>query len=288
MIALVIAGVVLFAGSAWYLARPLAGVATVSGGEELFQLQQVRDRLIAQLNELDSEARDRSMDVATVEDERARLEVELARTLHQLDTFKSAAAPASESAPARRVWLMAMVVMGASLAVGGGGLYYYNQRDLLSFLANGEARSSVPPQALQMVARLEKKLAETPGDGAGWARLGRAYVVMGRSDDAKAAYAKAIKLLPDSAEALSEYGWLLYNEDPANTQGEVFTVYQRLFALQPDNQDALWFLGLAAYQKNDSKTALKHWERLLKSIPAESPTADHLRNVIAKARAKKL
>lgn len=285
MIALIVAGTVLLAASVWYLARPLAVASAADTGEERFQLQQVRDRLMAQLNELDAEARDKSMDATTVEDERTRLEAELAQVLRQIETFTPPASAAT-GVPGRSVWLSALLIMGILLAAGGGGLYYYNQRELLTFLAGGGARSNLPPQAMEMVARLEKRLAENPDDAAGWARLGRSYAVMGRAGEARSAYARALTLAPDNVEALAEFAWLLFSENPQNTQGEVFGLYQRLNRLQPDNQDALWFLGVASYQRNDRAQAIRFWERLLKTFPAQSQGADQVRAAIAKARAR--
>jgi cytochrome c-type biogenesis protein CcmH len=288
MILLVVAGLLLMAAAAWYLARPLIRTPMKAAGEEYFQLCQVRDRLLGQLNELDSEAGDRSMDPAVVADERARLEAELAHVLLRLDAIKGDSTPAAVETSSRRAWITALAMFGLLLPLGGAGLYWLNQGTVLELLsAAGGANPNIPPEAIKMVARLERRLADSPDDPAGWARLGRAYAVMGRPEDAKAAYARSVKQAPDNLETLSEYAWLLYSENPSNTEGEVFRLYQRINQLQPENPDALWFLGLAAYQKNDPRVAVAYWERLLKSLPPGSPTAEHLRNVIVKARARK-
>ena len=285
MILLVVAGLAMTAAVVWYLARPLIRVPVTAAGEEHFQLCQVRDRLLGQLNELDREAGDRSMDASIVADERARLEAELAQVLSRLDANKVESAPVATETSGRRVWITALAVFALLLPLGGAGLYWLNQGAVLELLAAaGGASPNVPPEALKMVARLERRLADNPDDPAGWARLGRAYAVMGRLGDAKAAYARSVQQAPDNLETLSEYAWLLYSENPSNTEGEVFVLYQRINQIQPENPDALWFLGLAAYQKHDARRAVTYWERLLKSLPPDSPTADHLRNVIAKAR----
>ena len=83
---------------------------------------------------------------------------------------------------------------------------------------------------------------------------------------------------------MAEYAWLLYNEAPGNTGGMTFTLYSRLLQLEPENQDALWFLGFAAYQQGDFSAAVNFWEALTKLLPPEDQTAEHLRTVLAKAR----
>jgi cytochrome c-type biogenesis protein CcmH len=51
-----------------------------------------------------------------------------------------------------------------------------------------------------MVASLAARLETTPGDAEGWARLVRSYMVLGRTDDARAALAKArMALVADAA-----------------------------------------------------------------------------------------
>ncbi len=54
-----------------------------------------------------------------------------------------------------------------------------------------------------MVAQLAAKLDDNPADGAGWARLIRSYMVLGKADDARAALAKARTALAGDATALA-------------------------------------------------------------------------------------
>jgi cytochrome c-type biogenesis protein CcmH len=54
-----------------------------------------------------------------------------------------------------------------------------------------------------MVAQLADKLAANPDDAEGWARLVRSYMVLGRSDDARAALARARTALADKPDRLA-------------------------------------------------------------------------------------
>ena len=71
-------------------ARPLARAVTQDDRERRGQLQQLRDRLLTQLNELDIEEADRNIDTAVVSDERGRLEAELAQALREVETLGGA------------------------------------------------------------------------------------------------------------------------------------------------------------------------------------------------------
>jgi cytochrome c-type biogenesis protein CcmH/NrfG len=281
--------------SVWYLARPLARQVVQDGAEQRDQLQQLRERLLAQLNELDVEVGDRNIDVDVANDERHRLETELARALHELKTLekpeknkkgkKTAVTVVKESS---RVWVIGLIALGLGMPLISAGLYYLHQRQVLTYLFSPAppADTSVPPQVLEMVARLEKRLEGQPNDAAGWFRLGRAYAVLGRQEAAATAYAHAYDLTPDDPQLIAEYAAFLYNIDPQKTDGQVFTLYSKLLQLEPENQDALWFNGFVAFQKGDYKQSLKLWEKLLKALPADSKEADHLRMILGKTREK--
>jgi cytochrome c-type biogenesis protein CcmH len=281
--------VLIVAVTVWYMARPLARPALPESMEHRDQLQQLRERLLVQLNELDVEEGDRNIDADVVSDERRRLEAELARTLRELETLNGGKKKKKAKAESRRAWVIGLVTLGVLLPLFSAGLYALGQRQTLTYLFNPQASSasgSIPPQALEMVARLEKRLEEQPDDAAGWLRLGRAYGVMGRQEAAEAAYARAYKLMPDDPEVVAEYASFLYNTDPQNTGGPVFILFSKLLKLDPQNQDAMWFLGLAAFQKGDYKQALEYWEPLQKALPAGSNEAEHLSRIISKTREK--
>ena len=71
-----------------------------------------------------------------------------------------------------------------------------------------EAAGEMTPEDRQamiegMVASLAARLTETPNDAEGWARLLRSYMVLGRPDDARDAYARALEALAGDAEGLA-------------------------------------------------------------------------------------
>jgi cytochrome c-type biogenesis protein CcmH len=288
MTALILLAALVTAAALWWLVRPLRAAAVIpSGTEERAELLELRDRLLAQLRELDAEHADRGMDAVTVRDEETRLSAELAGVLRRLDA-PVAAAPSPSAAPRRG--LAVGVTLALVLLVVGVGLYaLQNGRNLAGFMqaANqGFDSTRVPPMVLDMVTRLEKRLQDNPNDADGWGRLGRAYVVMERKEEALAAYARAYALAPDNAAVLSDYAWLVFNQDPSVTTGLAHDLYSRLHKLEPQHPDALWFLGFSAYQKGEFRTALGLWERLLKLLPADDPGRQHLQQAIDAARAK--
>jgi len=280
------AATVLTIVTAGYLARPLAARAPASDDEHRHQLELMRARLLGQLNELDAERADRSIDPAVAQDEALRLEAELAQVLKDIETLPPPAA--AEIRGERRRWWAALAVLALILPLIAAGLYGLQHAPILTALArlaSGEPPSaSLPPEALKMVARLENRLREQPNDPAGWAQLGRSYTVMERRSDALAAYAKAHELAPADAEILSAYAWLLFSDNPHYTEGPAKALYARLLALDPNNPDALWFMGLSAYNKSDFKQAVHYWERLANVLPPDNPALPEVRNAIARVQ----
>ena len=246
MIALFVLAALLLATAIWWLSQPLRSAAEVSAISERADLEQLRDRLVAQLNELDAESAARGIDSEVAQDEELRLSAELASALKRLEALAPSVACATLALP-RRTAFMATAALTAMLLVIGAGLYAWqnagNVQGFMLVAGSGADSARVPPLVFEMVEKLEKRLAAQPNDPEGWARLGRSYVVMERKDKALVAYAKAHELAPDNVAVLSDYAWLVFNENPGVTTGLVETLYSRLYKLEPEHPDSIWFMG---------------------------------------------
>jgi cytochrome c-type biogenesis protein CcmH len=123
-----------------------------------------------------------------------------------------------------------------------------------------------------MVTRLAERLKNDPTDGKGWAMLARSYRALGEVDAAKDAYDKAIKLLPGEVQPRIEYAILLLDEEEGSTlPAMVVRLMGEVLAVDPNQPDALYFMGLDAAMKGDKANARKLWTRLLNALPADSP-----------------
>ena len=122
-----------------------------------------------------------------------------------------------------------------------------------------------------MVNGLAARLRANPDDGKGWAMLGRSYRALGRMDDAKAAYRKAIALLPGEVQVRIEYGGLLLDESEADAvPPEVVALMTEVIGIDPGQPDALYFLGMDAAARGDAAQARKLWTHLLERLPDDS------------------
>ncbi len=142
--------------------------------------------------------------------------------------------------------------------------------------AQAAAAQDMSPEARNqmiagMVERLAGRLEQQPDDLDGWVRLARAYGTLGRRGDEAEALGNAARLAPDRvdvrvlrARALSA---LSSNPPPPGAVTEMRAV----LALQPDNLEALWVVGLGEERANNRAAAADLFRRVLSLLPADAP-----------------
>lgn len=123
-----------------------------------------------------------------------------------------------------------------------------------------------------MVASLAAKLEKDPNDGPGWAKLGRSLKVMGETDKAATAYRKAITLMPNDVGARMELASLLLAgvAQGAPLPDEFIAVMKDVLRLEPENVDALYFVGIAEAQAGNKSKARALWTKVVNQLPEGS------------------
>ncbi|MHB8414301.1 MAG: tetratricopeptide repeat protein [Acidiferrobacteraceae bacterium] len=290
MIVIVILACFVTAATVWILARPSAPGDAVARARRL-EIESLRGRLLAQLRELDSDRVDRRVDDTIGGEEVQRLEFDLAQVLKEqaaLEQTDALAAPARRGRRSPlRVGVLTVVLVGIA-----GTLYVVQSREWLHSIINPEkaqtavaaGQAQIPSAVFQMVAELRSHLKRHPDDVRGWMTLGHSYLVLGQHAQAEAAYRRAYRLSPRDPKVIASYAWLLYSAHPTRTTGLVAVLYHRLYRIDPNRQDALWFLGLEAYNKGQLHHALGFWQRLLALIPKSGQAAKGVREAIANVR----
>jgi cytochrome c-type biogenesis protein CcmH len=135
-----------------------------------------------------------------------------------------------------------------------------------------------------MVAGLAARLEENPGDLAGWERLGRSYMVLGRHEEAVRAFGMIAGARPNDAAALGQYIQALMTWLEATGQhvtDQALVALQKLITLDPENALALYYLGQAAAERDDPAGARLYWQRLLAMMPEESDGAKLIQEKLA-------
>ena len=123
-----------------------------------------------------------------------------------------------------------------------------------------------------MVQRLADRLEDQPDNFDGWMRLGRAYGVLRKSTEAAKAYGRAVDLRPmDPGPLDAQVAILIGSTTPGQPIPEpTLAILRKLEVLQPDNRQALWFLGMADAAAGRRSKAIIRWERLHDLLPSKS------------------
>lgn len=188
-----------------------------------------------------------------------------------------------EALAAPRAPKKTMLALGLSLPLAAAALYF--------LLGNPDGLK--PPEAQHrftskeiegMVAGLAAKLEKEPDNLQGWVMLARSYKAMGRLGPAEKAFDRAAKLVETDAQLLADYADVAAANAGGNFAGKPIDLIEKALKLDPDNLQALWLYGSAAFERKDFAKAIQNWERLVKQLPPESEDAKMLGASIAQAR----
>jgi len=137
-------------------------------------------------------------------------------------------------------------------------------------------------QVAMMVSQLSTRLEKDPSDVQGWAMLGRSYYALSRYGDAVAAFSKAVSIVDNDAQLLTDYADAMAMSSGEQTlEGRPMQLIMRALNLDPQNQKALWLAGTAAYERADFESALIYWRRILATLDPNSETARTMAGNIA-------
>ncbi|SCY52454.1 c-type cytochrome biogenesis protein CcmI [Nitrosospira sp. Nsp13] len=131
---------------------------------------------------------------------------------------------------------------------------------------------------------LTARLKEQPNDMEGWVMLGRTYAMMQRFPEAKSAYEKALAMVPDDAELLTDYADIVAMTNNGSLMGQPQELINKALRLDPKNPKALALAGTAEFEQKRFKQAAVYWEQLLALVPPESDLARSVSNSIAEAK----
>ena len=148
-----------------------------------------------------------------------------------------------------------------------------------------DASGQVSQQQIEAnVAKLAKRLEQSPNDAQGWSMLGRSYLTLEKYDEASAAFAKATSLKADNADLWADYAFALAMAKDQRLQGQPAELIDKALKLDPENAKALELAGSAAFEVKDYKRAIDYWQKLLKKVPANSEVAQSLSDRIKEAQ----
>ena len=148
-------------------------------------------------------------------------------------------------------------------------------------------QQSLPPEQQQMdamIAGLQQRLNENPDDPAGWVMLGRSLKTMQRYAQAQVALTNANEQIPGNAQIMVELAEAnLFTSGNSEISSSILDMLESALEIDPQQQKALWLLGMAAVQNGDKETAVAHWQTLLKLVDPNSEAAKTINQQIEMA-----
>lgn len=160
-------------------------------------------------------------------------------------------------------------------------------------LGNLQAFSPVSPHGGAMMGTqadpaaalgaLEERVSKNPADPEALLMLARTYSDLGRFADASKTYESLTRIVPDEAWIWADYADALAMTH--NTlMGQPTKLLEKAIKLDPNNLKTLALSGTAAMERGDYAAAARHWEKLLKLLPAENPDAQMIRDGVHQAK----
>ncbi len=122
----------------------------------------------------------------------------------------------------------------------------------------------------ELISRVEARLREKPDDGQGWDVIAPVYTRVGRFQDAKVAYERAIELQGESDRRLAGLAQVVVTLARGRVTPEAEKLYTRLAALRPDWPFPKFWLAVAKEQRGALVEARDDYQALLKDAPKEA------------------
>ncbi len=131
-----------------------------------------------------------------------------------------------------------------------------------------------------LVKRVEKRVADNPNDADGWRMLGWSYFNVGRYKDAVSSYRRAVDLQKDNPTLKALLGEAMVSEAGDTVTDAALATFEEVLAINPNDERARFFKGVAKVQKGDNQGALDEWLALYKIAPADAEWTSDLRKRI--------
>jgi cytochrome c-type biogenesis protein CcmH/NrfG len=232
-------------------------------------LEERRDRIVADLRDLDAQDAIGEIDAETAAELRRRYEVELAEVLSEIDEPRPEPRPGRS--PRRIAIGLAVFAMGATAAVVG-----------LTNAVDSDPSGTTAAFDLSSVTNqeLEGVVAANPDVVPMRLALARRYVEAGEFSSALPHYMYILERGPN-AEALMYVGWMTYLSDDAATGA---LLLERSLELDPGDVLAKWFLAnIRYYGLADATAAIPLLEAVIASGQAPPDIVAEAERMITEA-----
>lgn len=239
-------------------------------------------------------ASQRDLNAAILREQLAKLEQDLADGTLGVEDYGQARAELqrrvlqdtteADAAPTLRAPRRTMLAVGLTVPAVALGMYMLIGNPASMTEAAGGAHAG-QQELVRMVEALAQKLEKEPDNLQGWAMLARSYKVIGRSQEAELAFERAGSYIDNDAQALANYADVAAS-NAGGFKGKPAMLIAKALKADPQNAMALWLSGTEALSRDDYKSALDTWGRLMPLLQPGSEDEKMLRGAIEEVQAK--
>lgn len=273
--------------------------------EEQVNLKIERRTIVGSLSELEVDFEQGRLASADYDQIKLGLEHRLLEVLDRLGVLEATVQSSTkskkdqETSGARGKNWVAMMLLGVLVGGGATGVYQLVLLKLERAAVSSEAAGVMPPgpqiNPAEMVARLEKRLAENPDDLQGQMMIGRSYMAMERWDDAGKAWAKVLELDPKNYTAHYRLGEIILSNSKAGTQEEAqkeaqkaLAYFDKALVVVPQDASILWARGIVLVQLGRTFEADETWTQAYQYIPRNTESSEMVKQSLEDLRAGKM
>jgi len=150
--------------------------------------------------------------------------------------------------------------------------------------ANDQQPVQTPPDMREVVTQIEQHLEQQPDDARGWFMLGRAHMALNEYSRAVGAIRRSRELTGDQPEVLIRLADAIAMSQQGSMGGEPESLLTKALALEPENPQGLWLLGMAQSERDDHRAAVNTWNRLLPLLQDDPNSLQEVQRLIASAQ----
>jgi len=209
---------------------------------------------------------DGSIDQETYREERNQLDLDLASDL----TLKARTSKSSQTSN-----VVAAVLVAVFVPITAGSLYLKlgdpgaitrdsqpgqrSGQSATNAAATGSTNAGgaqLPAPLLELLPKLEERLAADPNDIEGWRLLGRSYISVQDYTNAERALKKALALDENDVGTLAQVAESIAMGKGGDLSGEPMDLLQRAVTINPRHEHSLWLRSIGKQQEGDHQEAL--------------------------------
>ncbi len=177
------------------------------------------------------------------------------------------------------IGIIPLFAVALYLKLGSPQMPDYPLAQRTDIVAPHSGTTGTAPAMSEIIDRLRDRLEENPEDIEGWRLLSRSLVSMSNFNEASLVYQRIYQMSGDIMDK-SNYAEASMMASGQDITPDILAIFQEVADADPLDARANFYIGQAALQSGDTKSALQIWIDLLYFSPPDAPWIPSIENQI--------